>query len=186
MIHFLVVEDYELPKSTSHASTVQLTLECARIFSWFIFFFFYFNYLPDDVLCKISMVSMIYLILSKLMILLSTWRCGVVVTTTAQLHSTKPELRFCAGSNPARGVSEICDGEDLWQWSRLEIKLNAFCRSTIPHKQFIIIITNHLTCPMSCKLILKIWKRNTKSIRKCNSAYNYIYWYLGNYSIFTS
>ena len=38
---------------------------------------------------------------------------GVVVITTAQLHSTKPELRFCAGSNPARGVSEIHDGEDL-------------------------------------------------------------------------
>ena len=33
--------------------------------------------------------------------------------TTAQLHSTKPELRFCAGSNPARGVSEIRNGEDL-------------------------------------------------------------------------
>ena len=32
---------------------------------------------------------------------------------TAQLHSTKPELRFCAASNPARGVSEIRDGEDL-------------------------------------------------------------------------
>ena len=41
------------------------------------------------------------------------WRPGVVVITTAQLHSTKPELRFCAGSNPARGVSEIRDGEDL-------------------------------------------------------------------------
>ena len=62
---------------------------------------------------------------------------GVVVITTAQLHSTKPEFRFCAGSNPARGVSEICDGEDLWQWSRLEIRLNAFRRSTIPQKQFI-------------------------------------------------
>ena len=35
------------------------------------------------------------------------WRHGVVVITTAQLHSTKTELRFCAGSNPARGVSEI-------------------------------------------------------------------------------
>ena len=38
---------------------------------------------------------------------------GVVVIITAQLHSTKPELRFCAGSNPAHGVSEIRDGEDL-------------------------------------------------------------------------
>ena len=28
-------------------------------------------------------------------------RRGVVVIATAQLHSTKPELRFCAGSNPA-------------------------------------------------------------------------------------
>ena len=40
-------------------------------------------------------------------------RHGSVVITTAQLHSTKPELRFCAGSNPARGVSEICYCEDL-------------------------------------------------------------------------
>ena len=36
-----------------------------------------------------------------------------LVITTAQLHSTKPDLTFCAGSNPARGVSEIRDGEDL-------------------------------------------------------------------------
>ena len=41
------------------------------------------------------------------------WCRGVVVITTAQLQSSKPELRFCAGSNPARGMSEICDGEDL-------------------------------------------------------------------------
>ena len=40
---------------------------------------------------------------------------GVVVTATAQLHSIKSELRFYGGSNPARGVSEIRDGEDLWQ-----------------------------------------------------------------------
>ena len=48
---------------------------------------------------------------------------GVVVFATAQLHSSKPELRFCAGSNPARVVSDIRDGEDLWQWSWLEIRL---------------------------------------------------------------
>ena len=39
--------------------------------------------------------------------------CGVVVITTAQLHSTKPELMFCMGSNPACGMSEIHNGEDL-------------------------------------------------------------------------
>ena len=83
-------------------------------------------------------------------LLRSTIRClrglrsGVVVITTAQLHSTKPELRLCAGSNPARGVSEIHDGEDLSQWSRLEIRLkNAFRRLAIPQKQFIIIDSMH-------------------------------------------
>ena len=43
----------------------------------------------------------------------SMWRRGVLVITTAQLHSTKPELRFCECSNPARGLWEIRDGDDL-------------------------------------------------------------------------
>ena len=63
-----------------------------------------------------------------------------MVITTAQFHSTKPELRFWSGSNSAGGVSKICDGEDLWQWSRLKRGLNTFRRSTIPQKQFIIFI----------------------------------------------
>ena len=62
----------------------------------------------------------------------------LLVITTAQLHSTEPELKFCAGSNPARGVSEIRDSEDFWQLCWLEIRLNTFRRSTIPQKQFII------------------------------------------------
>ena len=41
------------------------------------------------------------------------WHHGVVVITTTQLHSPKPELRFCAGSNPTHGMSEICYGEAL-------------------------------------------------------------------------
>ena len=79
-----------------------------------------------------------------------SWLRGVVVVIIAQLHSTKPELRFCAGSNPARSVSEI-RGEDLWQLSRLEIRLNAFRRSSIPQKQFIIII---ITNTISGQLII--------------------------------
>ena len=43
------------------------------------------------------------------------WHRGVVVITTAQLHSTKPEFRFCAGSNPVYGVSEIRDNESITQ-----------------------------------------------------------------------
>ena len=33
---------------------------------------------------------------------------GVLVIATAQLHSTRFELRFYAGSNPARGKSQVC------------------------------------------------------------------------------
>ena len=33
-------------------------------------------------------------------------------------------------------MSEIRDGEDGWQWPRLEIRQNTFCQSTIPQKQF--------------------------------------------------
>ena len=39
--------------------------------------------------------------------------CGVVVITTGQVNSIKSELRFYAGSNPASGVMEICDDENL-------------------------------------------------------------------------
>ena len=69
--------------------------------------------------------------------------------TTTQLYSTKLELIFCADLNPSRAVSEIRDGEDLWQWSWLEIRLNAFCWSTIPQKQFIIIIISETLSPAS-------------------------------------
>ena len=34
------------------------------------------------------------------------WCRGVVVITTAKVHSVKPELRFCAGSNPACGTAQ--------------------------------------------------------------------------------
>ena len=40
-------------------------------------------------------------------------RRGEVIVTTTQLNSTKPEVRFRAGSNPACGVTDIRDGEDL-------------------------------------------------------------------------
>ena len=36
------------------------------------------------------------------------WHPGVVVITTAQLHSTKSKFRFCTSSNSAYGMSEVC------------------------------------------------------------------------------
>ena len=59
----------------------------------------------------------------------SQWCCGVVIITTAQLHSAKSKLRFYSGSNPVQGVSEIWDDKNLWQWSQLEKMLNAFRQS---------------------------------------------------------
>ena len=67
----------------------------------------------------------------------------MVVITATQFHSAKPELKFCAGSNPAHAVSKIRDGEVLWQWSWLEIRLSDIRRSIIPQNQFIIIITTY-------------------------------------------
>ena len=42
-------------------------------------------------------------------------RRGVMVITTVQLHSTKPKLRFCAGSNPVWHV-----GDSRW-WGSLRM-----------------------------------------------------------------
>lgn len=49
---------------------------------------------------------------------------------TAQLHSTKSELRLCTGSNPTCGMSEI----------QLKMRLNVFSWWPIPQKQFFSII----------------------------------------------
>ena len=56
---------------------------------------------------------------------MSLWCRVVVVLATAQFHPTKPELTFSVVSNPLCCVSEIYDGENLWIWSRLEIRLNS-------------------------------------------------------------
>ena len=87
----------------------------------FLFFTYYF-YFHILVLFLIVLVNVFYyyeyisdiniLIYGAVVWWLSLLHSVVVITTT-QLHSTKPELRLCAGSNPACGVSEIRDGEDL-------------------------------------------------------------------------
>ena len=58
-----------------------------------------------------------------------------MATTTEQRNATKPELRFCSGSNPAHGVSEIWNGENHWKLFQLGIKRRLFLWSTIPQKQ---------------------------------------------------
>ena len=41
------------------------------------------------------------------------WRRGVLVINTEQLHSTRPKLRFGAGSKRVRSVSEIGGSGDV-------------------------------------------------------------------------
>ena len=57
------------------------------------------------------------------------WRRGVVVITTSQLPSAKPELRFCACSNQLA---------ECQRFAMMRIS-DVFRRSTCPQKQFIII-----------------------------------------------
>ena len=52
----------------------------------------------------------------------TSWRRGVVIISTPQLHSTKSELRLSADSNLAYSVTKIRDAEDLWQWSLARYK----------------------------------------------------------------
>ena len=71
-----------------------------------------------NILISVRQVNVHYIYITfvrvtEIKLVISYWCRSVVVISTAQLHSTKPELRFCAGSNPAGGVSEIHDGEDL-------------------------------------------------------------------------
>ena len=58
---------------------------------------------------------MLFVIISFCLFFMLMWPRGVVVITTEQLRSTEPELRFCAGSNQARGVSGLRKGEYLRQ-----------------------------------------------------------------------
>ena len=83
-----------------------------------------------------------------------------MVITTAQLYSSKPELRFSAGSNQAHGVSEIRDSEDLWQCSRLEIRLNAFRRLAMPQKPSKVF--ESIWISKACLLTLGMCQKNSK------------------------
>ena len=99
-------------------------------------------------------------------ILIYEFKCGLMWLSL--LHKFI-QLNLNSGSNPAHGVSEIRDGEDPWQWSQLEIRLNLLRHSTIPQKQFIIII------------MWKIWP-SVLSLSLCNTFKGFIVSFFENNS----
>ena len=97
------------------------------------------------------------------------WRHFVVVATKAQFHSTKSVLKFYTSSNPARGVSEICDGENPWQWSRLEIRRKRL--SPVNHSAKAIHYHHQIYPKLGPKLIIFGFQdRNSKAeyLEKCS------------------
>ena len=66
-----------------------------------------------------------------------------VIITTAQLHSTMLELVLCAGSNPAHGMSEIGDGEDLVPAVNKVNRLSSVnhTKETIHHYHQLVVLT---------------------------------------------
>ena len=100
-----------------------------------------YEFCNNDIRRFILLIKKCIIMIYMFRVICSQWCRGVVVITP--LHNFIQQnlnSRFCTGLNPACSVSGICDGEDLSHGSRLEIRLNFFCRSTIPQNQFIIII----------------------------------------------
>ena len=106
---FSFVSMFNLTYSSPFYFTNQLQLPSKQLWTVYSFPVFW-----DGLLRWLKMEHVNYVNVTR-NISTTLWHCGVVVITTAQLHSTKPELRFCTDSNPACGVSEIWDGKNLWQ-----------------------------------------------------------------------
>ena len=46
---------------------------------------------------------------------------------------------LCLYSNPACSASDVCDGDSLYKYSQLQIRLNTLHHSAVPQNKFIII-----------------------------------------------
>ena len=87
-----------------------------------------------------------------------------MVNTTAQLHSTKPELRFCARSNPACGCQRfamvrISDSNSDWKCDQIRRFLRIWSYSL--KKPF---IENFIFCAVCLSSVKHTSKNNSSSI----------------------
>ena len=76
----------------------------------------------------------------------------ITLYVLSALHLVKKSLRPCF---MARGMSEICNSKNLWQWSQLEISFNNFQQLTITQKQFI-------NSGFNCLIALEPLQENSK------------------------
>ena len=93
-----------------------------------------------------------------------------MVITTEYLHSTKPAIMFRADSNTACGLLEIRDGENLRQWFRLLIRLNAFYRSNIPHNNSSLLSSSSAAAAVAAhcgQILSKISSSNSSFLLSC-------------------
>lgn len=97
------------------------------------------------------------------------WCRGVVFVITAQLKSTKAELRFCISSIPTHGLLQVCDDKKLRQWFCLKIRLvafvdKAFCK--MHHHYHLLTVNSYIS---EC-LILSIFRSPGPSFCLPNQA----------------
>ena len=85
LIHISVIEDYELPKSTSHILSAPKLWNVSEFYLDPSLFFFYFNCLPVYVLCKIITWQTIRLVATS-------WDNLWVVISSEKYKNAMPDI----------------------------------------------------------------------------------------------
>ena len=105
----------------------------------------------------------VFFLKQLIFILLARWcsELHIFIQLTLNSGSALVQLVTCCGCG--------CGSLDLWQFFRLEIRLNAFRRSTIPQKQFFIII---ITIIIIIIIIIITYTCTKNLYSKCTSINN--------------
>ena len=98
------------------------------------------------------------------------WRHAAVVISTAQLLSTKPELRFCAGLNFAlvfclrSAMVRISDNGPDWKWGSTPVIVNHSAKAIIIIIIIVIITTVLIRCTSGCTSVILIKTHRTSDV----------------------
>ena len=108
------------------------------------------------------------------------WRCGVVVITTAQLHSTKPELKFKSGNEQGKSVNYVCQVSKLyilfWTYLKFWILIIFECFS---NQCNLLTVRLRWICPIAIVPETNLWKfLKIVELLFCDEGFSKIYLYL--------